>query len=204
VYDNIHDADMRLTGTIIRFDKQPCSVLRCFEHLKRLYVCLRDCVTDSEIKVALDNPKLDISSPPLGFIRYLSPYGPSYIYAARMPARRQRQGLDPSRLHYYNPITRSSTRIIATMGQLGDCIMGKFNQPDREYNSIVVGDKDSRCVVAFSRELAASLTNLYYKTACIGEITHEDGVHNVTITSYSFSFYPFKGVFNESWRFNKA
>lgn len=199
MYDNVHDAEMRLSGTVIRFLNEPVYVRSVYTNNNNIYLHLQNCINDEEKKVKLTNEGIDISSPPLGFIQSLSGYGMTYFYAARMPARKQQQGLDTRRMVVYNPIAGGIARLHANLRQIGECIKGLYTDNLINYRDLIK-TMDPRIVIAFSRNIAASTSTLYYKTHPVGKIEHRDGKHIVTLTSTSFVFYNFEGVLNVDWR----
>lgn len=203
MYDNVQDAEMRLRHTIIRFMGEPMYVKELFTNKGGIWLHLADCNEGAEKKIALSNPALDISSPPLGYISYASVYGPTYMYACRMPARRQKQGLDAQRLVLYDPLTGSTVRNNVGIFQISRCIIADYSEAEDTYFDSLHTGRDKKILTPFSRDIAASRFSLFYKTAEIGKIEHEDEFekHIVTITSPSFECYPFKGVFNANWRF---
>lgn len=93
-YDSAHDANMRLAKTIIRFNGSPVFVKEC---LPDMWVVCWDTIENStDFMVHCNDKRLDISSPPLGFINYNS----SAIYSMRNATRSQKQGIDATRLAY--------------------------------------------------------------------------------------------------------
>ena len=204
MYDNVQDAEMRLRHTIIRFMGEPMYVKELFPHKGGIWIHMSDCHEGVEKKVCLDNPAIDLTSPPLGYISYITGYGPSYMYACRMPARRQKQGLDAQRLMLYNPLTGSTVRNNVGIAQISRCILANYEGAEERYSVYLSEGRDRKVLTPFSRDIAVSKVHLYYKTMEIGSIKHTDGLHIVTITSPSFECYPFKGVFNANWRFVRS
>jgi hypothetical protein len=180
---------------------EPMYVKELFTHKGGIWIHMSDCHEGAEKRVCLDNPAIDLTSPPLGYISYITSHGPSYMYACRMPARRQKQGLDVQRLVIYNPITGGTVRNNVGISQISRCILANYEGAEERYSAYLREGRDKKVLTPFSRDIAVSKVSLYYKTMEIGSIKHTDGLHIVTITSPSFECYPFKGVFNANWRF---
>lgn len=203
MYDNLHDAGMRLTGSIIRFRGMPVYVQRCDHHPDggvglKVDQC---CPPYDSMYLRMNDPDIDVSSAPLGYIDYPTQYGMSCVYAVRMPSRKQVQGIAPSRIQLYMNGTRSPARNNLGIDQIGKCILGEVM--GYEQYLLVVATRKSQ-VVSLSRHVAAGYKKLYYMAHEIGDIKHEKGEHIVTITSPSFNYYNFEEVLNGYWRFNRA
>jgi len=208
VYDNIHDADMRLTGTIIRY--KGCAFLcksvfigQDGEINLRLIPCTQTLTKKAHLDISIHSPDLSFSSPPLGYIPYPFNWGKGWAYAVRMPARRQQQGIVTGRIVIYQcGSPERKLRNLADYKEVGRCIEGIY--PDaldyaRTYDAL-----DSEFVFPFTRDIAASPDYLYYRAHIVGRITREGDFFNVKIVSPSFRYYYFKEVFNENWRFDWA
>lgn len=206
MYENIQDAVMRLEGTIVRLKGMPIRVTSLYvaaiDNTEKIILRYCRCFgNEASGECHLDDPTLDVSSPPLGYLNYTNGM-PSCLYAVRQPARRQQQGITPSRLVLYTNggglagvFARNSINYFA----IGQGIIGKFNG-SRDYDKRWELLQNYRVEVAFSRDIACSWSTIYYKAHKIGTIRHEDHIHIVTITSPSFKLYNFEGIFGENWR----
>jgi hypothetical protein len=210
VYDNIHDADMRLTGTIIRYKGAAHLVKNVYPHndkydviAVRLIPCKKSKLVPPHIDTDLKDKDLDISSPPLGYIPFPFGWGMGWAYAVRMPARRQQQGVVLNRVAIYlcgKPY--KPARNYADLTGIADCIAGNYPSIEKFTEGYANHYPDS--VFPLSREIAVSTNYLYYKAHVVGVIRKEKDCFNVTITSPSFRYYYFKEVFHEDWRFSWA
>lgn len=200
-YENVHDAEMRLRESIVRYAGQPVLVQRVsINNEGHIYALAINCLTNEELAPRLDSPLWDFSSPPLGYMSIPFPFGYQAYYAVRMPARKQVQGVIPSRLSVIENGTQKPRRNLLSLQSVGACIANIYHGHEY-YTHVCSGKWSSNCVIAFSRDLAASLTHLYYRAYTIGRITHVDGRHLVNIIRPSFTSFNFREVFNEDWTF---
>lgn len=103
-YPSPHDVNLRLTKTIVRWQGRPVFVNGLYD---TTMIAVWDMVPGSKhFVVDANDSRLDISSPPLGFMIYRE-YA---YYAARRPLRSQRQGLDVERMMFYDLRTLSWVR----------------------------------------------------------------------------------------------
>lgn len=204
MYDNLHDADMRLNGSIIRYCGKPIYVQQCEYHMRGNGIALKAdmCLPPYDgLYVSLDDPNLDFSSAPLGYIDYHTQYGMSCVYAVRMPARKQVQGIVPNRIQLYMNGTRQVARNNLSIDHIGRCIMGEV-MGYKQYLLVVATRKAQ--IVSLNRHVAAGYKKLFFMAHEIGDIAHQKGKHIVTITSPSFNYFNFEEVFDDNWRFNRA
>ena len=125
-------------------------------------------------------------------------------YCVRMPARKQAQGIVPNRLSYLENGNRRPMRAnMVTIKLLGKCIEDDYSESEDYYEKVLRGEFSSGCIVPFSREVAVSTKNIYYRAHLVGRIEHTENEHIVTITMPSFAKYNFEEVFNADWRFNR-
>jgi hypothetical protein len=208
VYDNIHDADMRLSGTMIRYKNCAFLCKSVFMgvdssiHL-RLIPCTHTLTKKAYLDVPLHSPNLDFSSPPLGYIPYPFNWGKGWAYAVRMPARRQQQGVVVARIIVHEcGRPEKKLRNFSDHTDVGKCIEGIYPDPSdyaATYNAMY-----ENFVFPFTRDIAASPSYLYYRAHIVGEIARDGDFFNVKIVSPSFRYYYFKEVFDENWRFDWA
>lgn len=146
-YNNVHDIEMRLTGSIVRFEGDPVYVNGTtgagFEiELENLHPEKGS----KRFRIDSNSPALDISSPPIGYTNLGTYSG----FAYRSPLRRQKQGLDLAALKYKYPIQlepqRKSPNIKAA---LGAAILNKYPAVEKCF---------SHGGLAFSREYSIHLS----------------------------------------------
>lgn len=161
-YQNGHDANMRLSRTIVKFEGRPIYVVGLWDGLLLQCKTLIDTVED--VLIDANDSRLDISSPKLGFYQTSS----GTFYAMRCPTRSQRQGVDVARLLCYDVSTGLFTRASYDMSVLrafGKSIFGDF----RKISEILDGQSG-----AFARTWAIRRTKsknvwlLYHKTEAVG------------------------------------
>lgn len=206
MFDNRHDASMRLNGTIIRYKNIPYYIRGVEESWIEaidgniLVLLASPCSNTTAIsKIPLSDPDINISSPPLGYIR-LSNY--TWSYAVRMPERKQAQGMVPDRIHVRDHKDGGQLRRLrgdVSIKAIGECISGKY-QTSADYEKHLKELPPYGWSVGLSRNIAVDYDRLYYKAHVIGSIEHKDGVHYVTITSSLFNKFTFDmEVLGENW-----
>lgn len=205
MYDNLHDAQMRLEGTIIRLGRLPIIISSLYtdyvngkEEIFLRYSC---CVgTEASGSCMLSDKRVNIASPPLGYVPITLNGRATCVYAVRQPARKQQQGISPHRLFVFpNGSEGRPTRNNLTNKQIGTGILGKFNGP-KMYEKLAYDLEHYDSDVIFSRDIACSWRHVYYKAHVIGTIRHEENRHIISISSSTFKRYNFEGIFDENWR----
>lgn len=202
MYETVHDAEMRLNNSIVRYAGKPVLIQRVYTNPDgEIYLLATDCLNNEEYSIALSSPNWDFSSPPLGYVNFMFPFGKQAYYVVRMPARKQVQGVVPSRLTVLENGTQKIIRNLLSTNAVCECIANIYRGAE-DYQKLLSGKWLSNCIIAFSRDIAVSLTRIYYRAYTIGTISHVDNRHIVTITRPSFVSFNFKEVFDESWTFN--
>lgn len=205
MYDNLHDAQMRLEGTIIRLGRLPIIISSIYTDYvngkAKIFLRYSSCVgSEASRTCMLDDKRIDVSSPPLGYVPITRNGKATCVYAVRQPARKQQQGISPHRLFVFpNGSEGRTARNNLTNKQIGIGILGKFNGPkmyEKRAHELEHYDID----VIFSRDIACSWRHVYYKAHVIGTIRHEDNKHIVSVSSSTFKRYNFEGIFDENWR----
>jgi hypothetical protein len=203
----MHDVEMRLVGTVVRWKGAAVYIKTAFyaddgeTYMLRIKHCVKWAGCPAHLDVALDDPFLDVSSPPLGYIPQAFPWGNGWAYAVRMPARRQQQGILLNKVLVYScGVFPQKIRNMVEITELGKCIDGLYEGEDyyvSNYDQLY-----EKHVIPFSRDIAASSRHLFYHAHVVGDIVRKGDVFHVNITSPSFRFYQFKEVFSENWRFD--
>lgn len=98
-YDSSSDAHMRLQGTIIRFEGQPYFVREVLPDMTFRAWNMVDKTPD--VILHANDIRLDIASLRCGYIEADKKEGS--WYPMRHPARQQKQGIEPSRMSYFDP-----------------------------------------------------------------------------------------------------
>lgn len=111
------DLGMRLKDSVVMFNKRPVYV----DVIEGTTLGVQDLLSGEQIAVNLPHDSLDIRPVPLGYINTER----GTYYAARVPVRRYKQGLNTSNLRLHN---NGSVRIssLLTSKALGRCIMGSY------------------------------------------------------------------------------
>ena len=170
-YSNPSDVNMRLGGTVVRFQGDPFFVINT-DGMNVVGYHLGVDESDT-LTIHSSESDLDISSPPLG-MTFIQEMGPCYVM--RGPRRSQRQGLNPNHLLLYIlnnrdlaqgfPFNNSENR-----RSLSRCITGVY-QP---FHALVANNKPG----VFHRRwgLAKSSSNdcmlIFHKTRCVGFVNRK-------------------------------
>jgi hypothetical protein len=119
---------MRLHSTIVRYNGRPVLI---DHHGDTMKIAAQDLCTDKVYNIDANDPGLDISSPPTGYVNEQG----LLIYMTRAPQRKQKQGLYLGDAMYHadpNELGKGwgkSPRL--QFKNVGDCILG--NYPDPQY-----------------------------------------------------------------------
>jgi len=201
-YDNKKDAEMRLNNTYIRYKGKPAYVLGFTAEGRRVKIHLEVGIDRNEVVIDWASPDIDISSPPLGYINLHSMNkGNEALYAARMPSRRQAQGLIPDKIVY---MECGKTGTWRHRNPIRDAIMRVISNDYRDavgcYEHWFEERKDG-FTVAFSREWAVGERGVYWRAHCVGQVKHESGKHIITLDKTLFYDTDIKEVFaDDNWR----
>lgn len=144
LYKDENYANGRLTGTVVRYDSKPVTILA----MGGGKVIASDLVTGNQFEFKYGDKKLNIDPVPLGYINE----GTSAYYACRCPVRKDwKQGLRGQtfraiQIGYNTPIQE-----MLAMVNLGKTILGDYPKLGKVVDILKAGAAMS---VAFSRELA--------------------------------------------------
>jgi hypothetical protein len=204
MYDNKHDASMRLMKTIIRYDNQPVFVHDVLENADfDLYLSVEFLLKNDKKKrdivpLALKDDKWCFASPMLGYVQE-SPVSVVYVY--RKPSRRQAQGVDPRRLMAKVPGMPDQTCGHINYTRLAKCIADVYPSLEK-YTTMCKEYGPASWSLAISKCFALSWDKLYYRAKPIASISHSNGwEHTLTVDNTMFLSYKFEEVFNaENWR----
>lgn len=128
-YDTQHDANMRLAKSIVRLNGAPIFIKECPD----MWCIAWDLIDGSgDFLVNANDKRLDISSPPLGYINYSG----SAQYAMRNATRSQKQGIDPAKLAYLD--VKQGPR---AFGYGGDLLIAIGQSIRNEFPSLLEGMK---------------------------------------------------------------
>ena len=179
-YEGASDASMRLSHTMIRFLGTPIYVMEAETNGVGGLLSCYPYDSDVMTHIAYNDSRLDIRSPPLGWVN--TSFGP--IYAMRRPLRKQKQGVNPYDLFFFSGSSKArgldfanSTGDGFTRKTLGKTINGEFPS---------IGECVNNNGGAFNRDLAIVPSEnpkikdvfcLYDKTVCIGYFIK--GVFNI-------------------------
>jgi hypothetical protein len=178
-YDNVNDAQMRLGGTVIRYNGKPVYVIdvgdkkdpETFDTYIYLNITFPiDGVVD---QVLIDDPLLDFSPVPVGYVNYNG--GSAYVH--RVPIRKWKQGLHRDNLNVewdtYNGLGEDADILVTS--SLARSILNEYPAFDEAIER-VRSKRDKSC--AFNRKFSLvrsdiGLLWLYYKGEQVGWIEGE-------------------------------
>lgn len=127
-YAEIH---LRLHATVVQYDRRPVMAYSMMGSLtpdqdvsQTPYdITVKDLVTGDHKKVSTDDPLLDISSPPLGYLNHPK-VGPGYL--VRDSLRVQKQGIDLSYLYVIMASGEYTRATHMPHAELGKAILGEY------------------------------------------------------------------------------
>jgi hypothetical protein len=95
-YDSVHEAENRLTGTVVTYDGQPVQVTGVESHedgVMRLYI--REFpFNGAPVRKKINSPSFKrFQTPPLGYCNYFNAGSPHSLWCERLSPRSRRQGL---------------------------------------------------------------------------------------------------------------
>lgn len=143
------DIRSRLHGTIIRYKEVP--YLADVDSTGT--IGLLDLVKgDLILRVEPDDPFIDISSIPLGYLNFTNSKHKTAVYLKREPLRRYKQGVEVGYLTQkaLNEEGAVSIKSLSCQGLI-DCVLNKYPKLDEALSMIT---KDSWSSVALSRDIA--------------------------------------------------
>ena len=155
-YPNSHDAGMRLNNSIVMFKDIPVFVRQEGESIK-FHLQPLDGVSRVPELVSANDEDLNIESVPLGYVNLTSPQ--DVVYVSRLPARKQKQGLDIGNINYFreggqNMYTDSNGWKVP-FPALAKTITGDYPSAKQAYDLVT---KTKALGVAFNRKMAFSKT----------------------------------------------
>lgn len=165
------DVNSRLSGTIVRYRREPVYVEVANHDTLHLYDITKEMRKPKYI-ISPKDVEFDVSTPPLGYVNY--PYG--VVYLSRSPRRVYKQGLASNNTCFYSlpsqtgDIRRADGRL--TSQEVYDCIVG--NYPD--VNSVLKQLRSGKVVSkAISRDVAfqidsIGMVSVYYDQVLCGHI----------------------------------
>lgn len=177
-YNSSSDANMRLGGTVVRYKTEPVYIHGHVDggscNMRATYLEGFNRRTEKHFIVDANDPELDISSPPIG---YVNTSINDAVHVARHPYRRQKQGLDVGRLSIHSPgMSDSFIHISDEFNGLAKTIKNIF--PTFEEGLALVQTTKTSCAV--SRHLAlvptgdSSILMLYHLVYPVGFYTKSD------------------------------
>lgn len=185
-YLNPSDVQMRLAGTIIRYQGEPFWVMHTDGMLVYGNILTGD-LDDPANSISVDSSdvELDISSPPLGMMNH-GEWGPCYVM--RGPRRSQRQGVNPSHL-LVKRLTSGQLRNGVPFGGFSDrqAVDRMIKGEHPTFHSLVAFKRSG----TFHRRWAVTRSNfpqymfLYHKTRCVGFVNVERRVVNIPKNFFS-------------------
>jgi len=185
-YENIHDAQMRLSGTVVLYDGDPVYIRDIGQkdpgdpkddvfrvYAEKLPRTGRDNL--AEMRKFISSKKFDMAPFPMGFINR----GGYAYYATRTPRRQQKQGLSEGTFFttvpgFENEKAGLSFGNAVQSREFVDCIKGVYPSMEDAVKSIISGEAKS---VGISRTYALvgdrsldGLIYLYHKSEKVGFI----------------------------------
>lgn len=153
MYDTLEQATLRLKGTVVMYDGRPAMVLDAFEEKKgTIGVNITPLPKKRDnIKVSLDDPKLDIREFKLGYVNAFNHAG----YLTRLAGRQQRQGLCQGNCKVDDEFfrhTRHNFADLANRPEFADALSGIYPKFEKCVDSLI-GNPDMRSM-AFCRRFA--------------------------------------------------
>lgn len=170
-YLSPEDLRMRLSGCLVRYKGRPVTTSS-----HNMTLLISDVLTGENAQIKHDDPDLDISSPPLG---YVNDDRMSY-YVARYPLRRQKQGVNSEntyqRAEGKEELGEEQTLQVHWSG-IGECVLNDYpTLSDTLAHLEVIEQAHSR---AFHRKfclIKTSVPGLYQ----ISHMTHRIGLYSKT------------------------
>lgn len=154
-YEKPEDAVMRLDKSVVRWKGIPVW-LRCEGGYKYAPHAL-DGTSKVPATVDANSTDLDISSPELGYVNVTNGSVQDIVYVARIPARKQKQGVDGTGLSYRRAggqtLHKDSQGWGVCFKDLDKTIRGEYPSAKEAYDTVT---KTKALSVAFSRKLAFS------------------------------------------------
>lgn len=151
-YQTVADANLRLSNCIVKlgdFYYTVAEVGGSPPNIKGVLARL-DNPEYAAIEADLNDPDLDISSVPLGYI----PTSPTAVFLARRPSRTQNQGVCINKLSFINPFGVSISGQQVRKNIL-TCILNKYPK----YSEAIIAERDT----PFSREFCIHIRKHDYQ-----------------------------------------
>lgn len=187
-YENIHDAQMRLQGTVVLYDGDPVYITEVAQKkvedpkddIFRVYASplpYQPMQDKAEMRKFISSKKFDMAPFPMGFMNY---DGLAY-YCTRLPRKQQRQGLSNG--------TFSSVPVgfpdmggvrfeqAISMKEFDECVKGKYPSFDEALKRLAEGEANSvgftRCFAVVSDKDMPELVYLYHKKEKVGFVLED-------------------------------
>lgn len=179
-----NDYNSRLHNSVVLYDGRPVNVI-VVDHTRFDITPIHTESKDKTISIKPDDPLLDISTPPLGWMNYGNVDNPQgyAVYLERLPVRKWRQGLCHQNSHAFvlsreGLVKRNSRDYIYTKGY--------ENLVDRTYPDLDTAIKflvNKKISIALNREIGLVMkgetVSVYYKTSEVGYFNLEDRIVHI-------------------------
>lgn len=182
-FNNDHDANMRLAGTVVRYNGSPFYIRQVNDLFAEGYDILDEEGEDARIHIRDEG--WDFASPPLGYVN--TRVGVS-MYVARWPHRKQKQGLVLDRLDLRSNYVGISAQ--PNVRDLAKTIIAYYPTVEECFGK----DRSRRRSIAFHREFAIGEKALFYRTMPVADIDEEK-----FIVADNFYANYIKEVVGEKW-----
>lgn len=137
MYDNAHDANMRLSESVIMFNGRPVYIHNVREERPLMVVFSYLSGDKGEILKSIEDDRFSLTPVKLGYMNYQG----KAVYTQRIPCRRWKQGLhrenfDVGEQHHMD-------RAILTTAEMEDTILNKYLSYKEALNQVATGECQS-------------------------------------------------------------
>jgi hypothetical protein len=166
MFDNVRDANMRLQGTIVRYEGQPIQIHEVVGVDAAIKLVVMGLVDEEVQRLGLDDPELNLDPVPLGYVNE----GKGTSYVERIPIRKWKHGLHRENVHIRGDMVELGRDVIRTR-YMADTILGVFPTLPEALQSVVEGRRKE---TAFNRKFSlrmdeeTGIVNLMYRTERVG------------------------------------
>lgn len=188
-YESVEEANMRLSGTVVKYDGEPVYISRVTEanpgdpkgDVFRVYArplpVGRAVEDENEFRKFISSKRFDLSTIKTGF---MNKDGTTY-FLSRAPARQYKQGLSGNSLNvvnFFSPHAKGyHFDALLKTREFAECLRGEYPTFREALRAVQDGDAEAR---AFSRSFAFvadpeldGLVFLYHKTDKVGYMSGE-------------------------------
>lgn len=187
-----NDYNSRLNNSIVRYRDHPVNLTLVDSRVFQLDPIHADSKF-ARLQISPDDPELDISTPPLGWINFRHPDYDASIYIERTTVRKWRQGLCQSNTCCYRLSGSSISRVGSTQHFLyskgyEDLVLNRYQSFEVSLKKLLSGPKCHS--IALSKNIALSkkdkIITVFYKLEEVGWFSADERIVKVPKEPHSW------------------